>query len=253
MQAPLPKLERFHVLGRLATGRVADVWLARVRGGFESLVVIKTVHPHLVADPTFVSRFIDEGRMAVRLNHPNCVQVYELVQESGLFFCSMEFEGFSLARVLERATKKNLPLPERVLARIAMDAASGLEHAHTHLQLVHGDVSAENVLVSFEGQTRLANFGIARAMTRLKGQHDARADLIALGAMLHRALPDSALEGARFESAGAMREAIEAALRAAEPEDVAEYMSQLWPAGDADRAPRVPKFADAPTPAHSWS
>ncbi|MFZ5444357.1 MAG: protein kinase domain-containing protein [Myxococcota bacterium] len=309
----LPKLSRFEVLGRLATGGMAEVWLARVlgAGGFQKLVVLKTILPHLAADPTFVSMFVNEGRLAAMLSHPNCVQVFDLGQENGWLYISMEYvEGFSLSRLLKRAKERQLPPPEKILARIAMEAASGLEYAHKlkdregrHLQLVHRDVSPDNLLISFSGQTKLVDFGIARAVTpallaaatsagHIKGKHgfispeyllgqplDARADLFALGVVLYRALTRKrpfpgatdaeislsvindtppppvavnpgvspalsqvvmmALEkdpAARFDSARAMRQAIEVAVvRAAEPEDVAEYMNQLWPPGDPER------------------
>ncbi len=171
----LPKFAHYDVLGRLATGGMADVWLARVIGmaGFEKLVVIKTILPQLAENPTFVSMFVNEGRLAAMLSHPNCVQVFELGEEGGLLFLVMEYiEGFSLSRVLQRAKELDRPPSERVLARIMMDAASGLDYAHRlsdregrPLHLVHRDVSPDNLLISFAGQTRVVDFGIARAIT----------------------------------------------------------------------------------------
>jgi serine/threonine-protein kinase len=130
---PTPQLSRYEVLGRLATGGMAEVWLARAIGaaGFEKLVVIKTILPQLAREPNFVTMFVNEGRLAARLNHPNCVQIFDLGIENGVLYLAMEYiEGFALSRVLSRSKTKNLPLDEKVVARIAMDAASGLDYAH---------------------------------------------------------------------------------------------------------------------------
>ncbi|MBL8915844.1 MAG: serine/threonine protein kinase [Archangium sp.] len=313
MSTPLPQLSRYEVLGRLATGGMAEVWLARALGvaGFEKLVVVKTILPNLANDPSFVTMFVNEGRLAARLNHPNCVQIFDLGHENGVLYLAMEYiEGFSLSRLLKRAKEKNLPPGEKILARIAMDAASGLDYAHrltdrdgTQLHLVHRDVSPDNLLVSLSGQTRLVDFGIAKAATptllasattagTVKGKHgfiapeyllgnpiDGRADLFALGVVMYRALTRKrpfngvneaavslaviqdrpvaphelapevsaalssvvmmALEkdpNTRFESARAMRQAIEVAVgRPADQEEVGDYMQQLWPPGDAER------------------
>jgi serine/threonine protein kinase len=308
-----PKLDRYEVLGRLATGGMAEVWLARTRGiaGFQKLVVVKTILPGLANVPQFVSMFIAEAQLAAMLTHPNCIQIFDLGQENGVLYIAMEFlEGFSFARILNRAKQKGVRLEDRVLARILMDAASGLDHAHRfvdregrHLALVHRDVSPDNLLVGFSGQVKVVDFGIAKAATpavlsvgtmvgTVKGKHgyiapeylagklvDARADLFALGVVLYRSItgkrpfrgdseaevsfavlqeaprnplevnPDAnpalasvalkALEkdpNQRFESARAMRQAMEAAVgRAADSEEVAELMDALWPRGDPDR------------------
>ncbi|MFT3712157.1 MAG: protein kinase [Archangium sp.] len=313
MSTPLPRLTRYEVLGRLATGGMAEVWLARALGiaGFEKLVVVKTILPNLANDPSFVTMFVNEGRLAARLNHPNCVQIFDLGHENGVLYLAMEYiEGFSLSRMLKRAKEKNLPPGEKIIARIAMDAASGLDYAHrlcdrdgTHLGLVHRDVSPDNLLVSLSGQTRLVDFGIAKAATpallasattagTVKGKHgfiapeyllgnpiDGRADLFALGVVMYRALtrkrpfsgPNEAAVSlaviqerpvpphevtnevsvalsnvvmmaleknpdTRFESARALRQAVEAAVgRAADPEEVGDYMQKLWPPGDPER------------------
>lgn len=309
----VPQLARYQVLGPLAAGGMAQVWLARAVGaaGFEKLVVVKTILPSLAQVPQFVSMFVNEARLAAMLSHPNCIQIFDLGEENGWLYIAMEFlEGFSLARLLKRARSRGVPVPEPLVARIIMDAASGLEYAHRlrdregrPLNLVHRDVSPDNILVGFSGQVKLVDFGIAKAATpaalsvatvagTVKGKHgyiapeylrgeaiDARADLFALGVVLYRALagkrpfpgdneaavsmavltqapPDPrrwvptlkpelaavtlrALEKdpeARFESARAMRQAVEAAVgRAAENEELADLMNALWPPGDEER------------------
>ena len=308
-----PKLARYEVLGRLATGGMAEVWLARSIGiaGFEKLVVIKTILPALAQSPQFVSMFVNEARLAAMLSHPNCVQIFDLGQEGTWLYIAMEYlEGFSLARLLKRAREKKFAISETLIARIIMDAASGLDYSHRlkdregrHVGLIHRDVSPDNLLVGFSGQVKLVDFGIAKAATpalmsaatsagMVKGKHgyiapeyllgqpmDGRADIFALGVVLYRALtgkrpflgdteaaismavvsdtPRSPLElvptlnpalatvvmmalekepAARFESARAMRQAIEVAVvHAAENEEVADLMNELWPAGDEER------------------
>lgn len=217
-----PTLARYEILGGLASGGMADVWLARIRGpaGFEKVAVVKTILPHLARDPAFTEMFLSEARVAAMLNHPNCVQIFDLGQEDSTYFLAMEFiDGFSLARVLRRAAQKQRPLAVSHLARIAVDAASGLDYAHRligtsgePLSLVHRDVSPDNLLTSFSGLTKVVDFGIARAALprgraaftesgQVKGKVgymapeylrgepiDGRADLFALGVVLYRAL-----------------------------------------------------------------
>ena len=217
-----PTLARYQVLGRLATGGMAEVWLARSVGiaGFEKLVVVKTILPQLAQNPQFVAMFVNEARLAAMLTHPNCVQIFDLGQEREVLYIAMEYlEGFSLARVLKRAKLKGVAISENLIARIIMDAASGLDYAHRlkdregrHVGLVHRDVSPDNLLVGFSGQVKVVDFGIAKAATpallatattagTVKGKHgyiapeyllglplDGRADVFALGVVLYRAL-----------------------------------------------------------------
>jgi serine/threonine protein kinase/Flp pilus assembly protein TadD len=216
-----PTLSRYAVLGRLASGGMADVWLAQALGasGFEKLVVLKTMLPGMARDPEFAAMFFNEARLAANLNHPNCVQTLDLGQEKSTHFLAMEYvDGFSLARVDHRCRDRAVPLPPEVLVRVVMDAAAGLDYAHRltspdgkPLKLVHRDISPDNILVSFTGQTKVADFGIAKAVAqpgelrtrtgRVKGKFgymapeylrgqpiDGRADLFALGVVLFRLL-----------------------------------------------------------------
>lgn len=216
-----PALSRYEIVGRLATGGMAEVWLARAKGiaGFEKLVVVKTILPRLAEDPRFVQQFVNEARLAALLGHPNCVQIFDLGQEGTTPFIAMEFiDGFSLTRLLTRARERNVPVPDAVLVRIIMDACSGLDYAHAltdregrPLGLVHRDVSPDNLIVSFAGLTKVVDFGVAKAASivqlavtsagTVKGKHgfiapeyllgqpaDGRADVFALGVTLYRAL-----------------------------------------------------------------
>src|SRR5678815_2765539 len=109
---------------------MGDVWLARAQGPavFEKLVVLKTIR---TSSTSSTSMFLREARIAAMLSHPNCVQVFELGEQDGRYFIVMEFiDGMSLARALRRSQQCCIPIPLPVAARIAMDAASGLEYAH---------------------------------------------------------------------------------------------------------------------------
>jgi serine/threonine-protein kinase len=199
---------------------MAQVWLARSVGfgGFEKLVVLKTILPNLLGNPQFVQMFVNEARVAANLNHPNCVQIFELGKENDVLFIAMEYiEGFSLSRLMKRAKERGVRVPVEILSRVASDALSGLEYAHKltdregrPMELIHRDVSPDNLLVGFSGQTKVVDFGIAKARmstmqaTRagtvkgkfgyiapeyLRGQKiDGRADLFALGVVLYRVL-----------------------------------------------------------------
>ncbi|HEY3450057.1 MAG TPA: protein kinase [Myxococcales bacterium] len=222
-----PQLTKYRILGHLAKGGMADVWLAHVLGvaGFEKLVVVKTLLPELSTDANLTELFLREARLAARLNHPNCIQIFDLGQENGVYYIAMEFvDGCSLLQVLRRATGDlDRPLlPVNIASRIIMEAASGLDYAHRladrdgkSLEIVHRDVSLDNVLIGFDGQVKVVDFGIAKARDDskegvanpktkagdvkgkwgyippeyLKGQPiDGRADLFALGVVFYRAL-----------------------------------------------------------------
>src|SRR5207253_3970223 len=124
---------RYAVLGRLASGGMGDVWLARAQGpaGFEKLVVLKTIRTG-AATRDATEMFLREAKIAGLLSHPNCVQVFELGQKDDDYFIVMEFiDGVSLGRIVRRADELDKPMPIGVATRIIADAAAGLEYAHT--------------------------------------------------------------------------------------------------------------------------
>jgi serine/threonine protein kinase len=167
---------RYELLKRVAAGGMGEVFLARQAGfqGFEKLLVVKVLLPHLMADEGSRTMFLDEARLAARLLHPNVVQIYDLGQVGDMFYIAMEYvHGESLVEVwkIGRNPKKRMPLP--LVARVIADAAAGLDYAHkaidtdsSPLHLVHRDVSPHNILVSFEGSTKVIDFGIAKAAGR---------------------------------------------------------------------------------------
>ncbi|MBX7101192.1 MAG: protein kinase [Myxococcaceae bacterium] len=170
------KLGGYVLERKLATGGMAEVWLAQKRGleGFFKRVVLKRILPHLAEDPAFVEMFLNEARLAALLSHPNVVQLFELGHERDAYFLVMEYvNGANLRQVLRACESKGVALPPSVVSRLMVDTCEGLQHAHelkspagTPLDLVHRDISPENILVSLEGQTKVADFGVARAMAR---------------------------------------------------------------------------------------
>ncbi len=202
---------RYTLLCHLATGGMAKLYLARLSGseGFEKLVAIKRIHPHLSESEEFIRMFVDEARLVSRIAHPHVVQVLELGHAESTHFIAMEYvDGETLTALVRR-----IRLPMRVCARIIADAASGLHAAHELrgkdgelLNVVHRDVSPHNILLSYEGAVKVVDFGVARAKGNLhttsvgtvKGKFaymapeqarleavDRRADVFALGIVLY--------------------------------------------------------------------
>lgn len=165
----------YEVLARLASGGAAHVFLARQPGAadFRKLVCLKMLLPERAADADFVAMFMDEARLTTQLNHPNCVQIYDLGQVDGRYYISMEYIfGETLWGLLTTVPRTKRLLPPEAVAAIIASAADGLHHAHelsdldgSPFHLVHRDVSPQNIMVSFEGQTKVLDFGIAKAAT----------------------------------------------------------------------------------------
>lgn len=204
---------RYEVLFRIAAGGMAEVFAARVRGegGFEKLVAIKRMLPHLAQDGQFVQMFLDEARVAATLSSPNVVQTLDIGRtDDGELYIVMEFVlGLSLSELIPLAWARG-PLPIPVCVEVLAQVATGLHHAHEarttagdRLNLIHRDVSPQNVMIGVDGRSRLTDFGIAR-VTRdrhqqtdhgtvkgkfaycspeqsLGGELDRRSDVFALG------------------------------------------------------------------------
>ncbi len=165
---------KYDLLDRIATGGMAEVFLARQVGigGFERRLVIKRIRPELASDPHLGRLFIQEARIGVQLNHPNVVQVYELGRVGASLYIAMEWlRGSDLTRFVKVLRAEDGRLPTPLAVHIVAEACRGLAHAHTRLDqdgqalgLVHQDVSPHNILVTFDGDVKLVDFGIARAM-----------------------------------------------------------------------------------------
>ena len=227
MRIPIPVQQhapvvygKYQLLGLLARGGMAEVFKAKSHGveGFEKVLVIKRILPELSSNPDFVEMFINEAKIAVTLSHANVVQVFDLGRADDTYFIAMEYvAGSDLATVLRRGRKHGNPLPLELAAYVTSEVAKGLDYAHRRrdanlqpLGIVHRDVSPQNVLLSFEGEVKLTDFGIAKARGTvedgtaagvLKGKYaymspeqargrevDARTDLFALGTVLYECL-----------------------------------------------------------------
>src|SRR5207253_6415658 len=166
------------LLERIAVGGMAEVYAAKSFGveGFERILAIKKILPTLGEDPEFVSMFVDEARIAVQLSHANIVQVLELGKHDETLYIAMEYVADRDVRQLaERYRRQGLPMPTPQACAIVARACEALDHAHRKcdasgkpLGIVHRDVSPQNVLVSFAGDVKLIDFGIAKAETRLQ-------------------------------------------------------------------------------------
>ena len=172
------RLGRYEILTQLASGGMASVYIARAQGvaGFERLVAVKVLHPHLAYEQEFISMFLDEARLAARIRHMNVVPTLDISDSPGDgYFLVMEYiEGNHLGALLGRAAKNGERLPRPFVCRVLVDTLQGLAAAHrlsdehgTPLKLVHRDVSPHNILVGTDGIARLTDFGVAKADVRM--------------------------------------------------------------------------------------
>jgi len=169
---------KYSLLNRIAVGGMAEVFLARQEGleGFEKTICIKRIRPHLSSQPNFVRMFLNEAKLAAQLNHPNIVQIYDLGRVNDSYFIAMEYiSGRDMSRIIPKAEKAGIPFPMIYALRIASNVCEGLYFAHTKtdaygnpLNIVHRDITPENILVSFSGTVKIVDFGIAKANTQLE-------------------------------------------------------------------------------------
>ena len=179
---PAPsKIGRYELCFELASGGMASVHLARVEGnpGFEKLVALKRIHPHLAQEREYVDMFLDEARIASRITHSNVCSVFDFGEADGEYFIAMEYlVGEPLSRVhrrvLSNADQRSSSLLPPRMARIIAQACEGLHAAHEltdadgeSLHVVHRDVSAANLFVTYDGATQVVDFGIAHASQRV--------------------------------------------------------------------------------------
>jgi len=213
-------LGRYELVYPLACGGMAEVWLAKLHGphGFEKLVALKTILPSLAEDPRFRRMFVDEARIAAGIEHVNVAHIWDLGEQAGLLFLAMEWvDGDSLQKLERAAQRAGETLPVSVLVRIMADVCAGLHAAHEladlqgkSLNVVHRDVSPQNILISASGVAKVIDFGVAKARPgrsedtatgTIKGKlqymapeqalgqpSDRRADIWSVGATLYRLL-----------------------------------------------------------------
>src|SRR5580658_6924635 len=174
------KLDRYELLCPIASGGMATVWLAQLRGkrGFEMSFGIKTIRTELGDDPRFQEMFLDEARIASGIQHPNVAQILDLGEQRDVLFIVMEWvDGDSLAKIRKLLAKRGSKLPVGIALRILADACAGLHAAHElrdqdgePLGIVHRDVSPQNILVAASGSVKVIDFGIAKAQNRKQGE-----------------------------------------------------------------------------------
>ncbi|MBM4360763.1 MAG: protein kinase, partial [Deltaproteobacteria bacterium] len=213
-------LDRYQLIGEIASGGMATVFLARLAGvgGFSRLVAIKRLHPHLAREREFVEMFLDEARLAAGIHHQNVVGIQEIGTTDGGYYLVMDYiEGVTFATLLGDVSAAKLRLPIPLVLRIVIDTLLGLQAAHElvdehtgkALEVVHRDCTPQNILVGMDGSSRLTDFGIARATSRIANTRDgsmkgklaymapeqtkgdaidSRADLFSVGVVLWEAL-----------------------------------------------------------------
>ncbi len=216
---------QYEVLEKIASGGMAELSKARRSGveGFQKIVAIKKILPHLADNDEFITMFADEAKLAAQLNHPNIVHIFDLGKiEAGGYFIAMEFvDGRDLRSLLQSARDFGTPLPVPLAVFIASKIAAALDYAHRRrdgegreLNVVHRDVSPPNILISYEGDIKLCDFGIAKAASKasqtqsgaLKGKVqymspeqawgrpiDRRSDIFSLGCVLFEMLAEQKL------------------------------------------------------------
>lgn len=207
---------RFLLLDKVAAGGMAEVWRAKISGesGFQRIVAIKKILPHVSDDNEFITMFTDEAKITVQLQHSNIGQVYEFNKEQDIFYIAMEYiSGKDLKTIWSFLRKQKSIIPLQLSCNIIQQMAEGLDYAHRkkdnfgkELGIVHRDVSPQNVIVSWDGEVKVIDFGIAKAADKsgqtragtLKGKFaymcpeqirglalDGRADIFALGVVLY--------------------------------------------------------------------
>lgn len=222
---------RYELIHRINHGGMATVYLGRAKGeaGFEKIVAVKVIHPHLAAEAEFVGMFLDEARIAARIHHPHVVEILDLGERDGVYYMVMEFiEGENLSSLV-RALKGE-PLPVAVVLQILSDTLEGLGAAHelrdaagSPYKLVHRDVSPHNILINLDGWAKVADFGIMKAagkasntktgelrgklaymspeQARGDGRVDHRSDLFAVGVIAWELLVGARLFACTTEAA----------------------------------------------------
>jgi serine/threonine protein kinase len=215
---PIP-FGKYLLLDRINIGGMAEVWRGKAfgAGGFERLVAIKRILPNIAEDDEFISMFIDEAKISVQLTHANIAQIYELGQIANSYFIAMEYiPGKDMRAIFDRCRKKAEPAPIPLVAYCVSKMCEGLDYAHRKkdgmgrdLNIVHRDISPQNVLISYEGEVKVIDFGIAKAAGKatktqagiLKGKFgymspeqirgltlDRRSDVFAIGVCLYEML-----------------------------------------------------------------
>jgi serine/threonine protein kinase len=207
------------LIDQIAVGGMAEIYLAKTRGfaGFEKYLALKVIHPNYANDEQFVQMLIDEAKISVGLNHANIAQIFDLGRHGDTYYISMEYiDGFDLFRIMRRLSELNVDVPIDMAAYIAQEVCTGLDYAHKTvdsdgqpLNLIHRDISPQNIIISRAGEVKIVDFGIAKAANRsrktqagvIKGKYfymspeqawgdpiDHRTDIFSAGIILYEVL-----------------------------------------------------------------
>lgn len=210
---------KYQLVAKLAIGGMAELFVAKQKGmgGFSKTVAVKCILPYFARDQEFITMFLDEARLAAHLNHPNVVQIHDIGDVDGVFYMTMEYIGGqnlkAFAKRLYTQSEYRETPPFGQIASIFVQALQGLEHVHnakddnlTPLQMVHRDISPNNLMLSYDGNVKIVDFGVAKAKTQeretqvgvlkgrlsymspehLSGQRlDGRSDIFAIGVVLY--------------------------------------------------------------------
>ena len=170
--------QRYQVIQKIDAGGMAEIYKGKGLSlqGIEKTVAIKRILPTLTQKPKFVTMFLDEARLSMRLNHANIVQVFDVGRSGGTYFLIMEYvEGVNVKRALERVMERGERVPVPVALFVAAEICKGLSYAHglkddkgEHLGIVHRDISPSNILFSMSGEVKITDFGLARAVTHVE-------------------------------------------------------------------------------------
>jgi serine/threonine protein kinase len=168
----------YRLIRQIAVGGMAEIHLAKTAGiaGFEKYVALKMIHPNFAEDDDFIQMLVDEAKIAVQLTHGNIAQTFDLGRVGDTYYITMEYvDGADLYKILRRASERDLEMPLDVCAFVGKEISSALDHAHRKrdhtgkpLGIVHRDVSPQNVLVSYSGEVKLVDFGIAKATMKVR-------------------------------------------------------------------------------------
>ena len=169
--------QRYKIIRKIDAGGMAEIFLAKAQsiGGMEKQVAIKRVLPSLTSHEQFVTMFLDEARLSMGLNHANIVSVFDVGQSGETYFIVMEYvHGHNLRRIFQRATERGYRIPLEIACFIVIEVCKGLNYAHDqrdedgqHLHIVHRDLSPPNILISRDGEVKITDFGLAKAMSHL--------------------------------------------------------------------------------------
>ncbi len=273
--------QRYQIVKKLDMGGMAEIFLGKAQsiGGIERTVAIKRVLPSLTKNDSFITMFLDEARLSMKLSHANIVQVFDVGRSGGTYFIVMEFvDGINLRRLFQKASEKGVRVPLELGCYVATQICQGLAYAHEkrseqgdHLRIVHRDLSPPNVLISRDGEVKLTDFGLAKALSHVsvtdpgvvKGkfsylapeaaegkQVDHRADIFAAGICLWEVLVNRRLFLGKddMETVELIRQAEVPSLSALNPKVTHEFERVLGRALEKDPKKRYTsarEFGDA--------